>query len=145
MTNVRDVDDITLPESDTAPGDTREYEFSMTASAIVTGPVGTIRITRRYHALLRHNDVLVEGPTDSNDELLTWADQLHVHSKYYERAQSGDDYFLDRHETWRPTDSSVFTSERAFFEVCEAHHLTDIVTEYTAVMGDRERKRAMSR
>lgn len=102
MTNVGDTDDITLLESNTAPGDTREYESSMTAGATATGPVGTIRITRRYHALPRHNDVLVEGPTDSNDELLTRGDQLHVHSKYYERAQSGDDYFFDRHETWVP-------------------------------------------
>lgn len=99
ITDGGDTDDITLLKSNTAPGDTREYEFSMTASASVTGPVGTIRITRRYHALPRHNDVLVEGLTDSNDELLTRADQLHVHSKYYEWAESGDDHCLDRHET----------------------------------------------
>ena len=113
MADVGDADDITLLESDTAPGDTREDEFSTTASATVAGPVGTIRVTRRSHALPRHTDVLVEGPADSSDERLTRADRLHVHSKYDERAQDGDDYVLDRHETWRSTDSSVFTSERA--------------------------------
>jgi hypothetical protein len=114
VTDVGDPDDVALPGSDTAPGDGREHEFSTTASATVTGPVGTIRITRRSHALPRRTDVLVESPTDSNDERLTRADRLHVHSKYDERARSRDDYVLDRHETWRPADSSVFTSERAF-------------------------------
>lgn len=132
MVNTPIREEITVLESDTAPADDREYEFSMTAGAITTGPAGTIPIGRRYHALPRHNDVLVEGVTDSNDELLARADELYVHSKYYDRSESGDDYFLDRHETWHSPDQSVFADEGEFSKACREHHLVTIGAEYTA-------------
>jgi len=74
-------EEVTVLESETAPGDSREYDFAMTARAIVTGPEGPLRIVRWYYALPRHNDVVGSAAADSNDELLARADELYAHSK----------------------------------------------------------------
>lgn len=130
--------DVRVVESETAPAESVEWDLSVTASARLTGPRGTLRIDRRYHGLPRHNDVVDPDAADSNDELLDGPDELYVHSKYYLVGDGrADDYFLDRHETWRPDDPDAIADESAFLAACEAHHLADLAAEYDAAMDER--------
>lgn len=139
MPDAADPADLAVLESETSPADSAEYDFSMTATATVTGPRGTIRIDRRYHARPRHNDVVDTEGVDSNDELLDRADELYAHSKFYAVTDDGDDYVLDRHETWQPTDPAALSDESAFADACEAHHLAALSADYAAATAERER------
>lgn len=139
MTDVADPVDIAVVESGTLASDSFEYDVSMIAHAALTGPRGSLRIRRRYYALPRHNDVTDPTGSDSNDELLDRADEFYVHTKFYEITGDGDDYFLDRLETWRPDDPMALADETAFVEACEAHHLANLRSDYVDAMDERPR------
>lgn len=140
MSNADESAHVVVVGSETTPTNSVEYDYSMAATATVSGPRGTLRIHRRYHALPRHNDVVETGGSDSNDELLDRADEIYVHSKFYAVTEETDEYFLDRHETWQSGDPETLSNEETFFEVCGSHHLANVRADYTQAMDERQRK-----
>lgn len=140
MSDTDPASDVAVLESETTPTESTEYDFAMTATVALAGTRGTLRIRRRYYGRPRHNDVDEWTGADSNDELVDRADELYVHSKYYAVTRDGDEYFLDGHETWRPTDRDALAEEAAFLEECRAHHTADLAVEYADAMDERDRK-----
>lgn len=132
-----DPGDVTVLETKTAPAESAEYDRAMTAEATVTGPQGPVRVRRRYNALPRHNDVVERSGADSNDELLARADEIYVHSKFYTVTDDEEEYFRDRHDTWRPTDSRAIGSEATFLELCRDHHRRNLQPDYIDTTADR--------
>ena len=120
----------------------REYERSVAATARLDGPAGPLVVRRSYEALPLHNDVVHPEGADSNDEFLDRPDAVHVHTRYYhpnEDEDGEDDYFLDRHETWRLVDPATLGDTERFHTACERHHLADLASEYRWATGEDAR------
>lgn len=129
--------------SDLRDVESREYERAVAATVRLDGPAGFLAVRRTYEALPFHNDVVHREGADSNDELLDRPDAVHVHTRYYRPGERGDEYFLDRHETWR-LDPATLGDPAHFRAACERHHLADLATEYAwatdeATRGERDR------
>lgn len=116
--------------SDLRAAENREYERAVAATARLDGPAGPLVVRRTYEALPFHNDVVHPEGADSNDELLDRPDAVHVYTRYYRPGRAGDDYFLDRHETWRLDDPAILGEPERFRAACERHHLADLASEY---------------
>ena len=140
MSDTDAASDVAVLDSQTAPLRSTEYDFAVAASVTLAGTHGTLRIRRRYYARPRHNDVVEWAGADSNDELLDRADELYVHSKYYAVTGDGDEYFLDDHETWRPTNPRALAEEAAFLGECRAHHIRGLPAAYAEAMDERGRE-----
>lgn len=129
-------EEVERVESDLRDAESREYERSVAATVRLSGPAGPLVVRRTYEALPFHNDVVYPEGADSNDALLDRPDAVHVHTRYYRPDEDdeigddeGDDYFLDRHETWR-LDPATLGDPARFRAACERHHLADLASEY---------------
>ena len=140
MSDTDAASDVAVLDSRTTPLRSTEYDFAVDASVTLAGSHGTLRIRRRYYARPRHNDVVEWTGADSNDELLDRADELYVHSKYYAVTGDGDEYFLDGHATFRPTDPRALAEEASFLDECRAHHIRGLPAEYADAMDERGRE-----
>jgi hypothetical protein len=116
--------------SDLRDVENREYERAVAATARLDGPAGPLVVRRTYEALPFHNDVVHPEGADSNDAFLDRPDAVHVYTRYYRPDEEGDDYFLDRHETWRLDDPAILGEPAQFRTACERHHLADLAAEY---------------
>lgn len=113
--------------------ESREYDRAVDVTGALDGPAGAVRVSARFEALPRHNDVTARGEVETTDEFVDSPDEVHVHTRW---ETTDGTYLRDAHDTWEPTDPALLGSADAFREACRERFRDRAPEAYDRVAAD---------